>query len=142
MTKGARLVVRMSPELRAWVHEQAAGREQDDAAFVRMMLSELRRIGAPPMLVTPSVLAPPPNYAALELEVDQPAPAQPSPEIEPPVDIDTAAMIAQSLDQAERQGLTEPAPQPEHVSLGGVRAVSRPPMRYSPKAQSSWLQQA
>lgn len=159
MSKDDRIVVRMSAELRAWVHEQAQLGEQDDAAFVRMVLSNVRR-GA---VVAPlAVLAPAPvaaksvrdvlDVATITREASQMLASPGSPEHEarvaeildtprPAIDVD--AMVADTLDEAEAQGLTEPqiADGQDEMPEAGVRPLFRRPVPFSPGNQHARLEQ-
>jgi hypothetical protein len=140
MTKDCRIVVRMSEELRDWVHEQAQFGEQDDAAFVRMVLSNLRRGGVTAPIA--AAVAPAPvamvrdvlnaSSAAQEV-IEQPASAEDQPQAAAP-SIDVDALVADTLDQAVAEGLTEPhfeaangEPPP-----AGVRSLFRRPVPFSP----------
>ena len=69
-----------------------------------------------------------------------PSTAPPSPD-PIPVEVDTDAMVAAALGKAESEGLTEPSngafPDPP---AGGVRALHRPQVPFSPNAQPDWIQ--
>jgi hypothetical protein len=139
MTKDCRIVVRMSEELRDWVHEQAHLGEQDDAAFVRMVLSNLRRgtvaapmVGAPARATAPVVrdvlqVSSVPDDVVEHSEIkDQTQAAAPS--------IDVDALVADTLDQAVAEGLTEPQIEAANGEPppAGVRSLFRRPVPFSP----------
>lgn len=154
MTKDDRIVVRMSAELRAWVHEQAQLGEQDDAAFVRMVLSNVRR-GATtaPMLAVPAPVAAPMVRDVLSVATpvtqgypaagdaggdyvdDRPQSAAPA------IDID--AMVGDAFEQAEAEGLTERQIEEGQGDMpdSGVRPLFRRPVPFSRGTQPMHLQQ-
>jgi hypothetical protein len=150
MSKDCRIVVRMSEELRDWVHEQAQLGEQDDAAFVRMVLSNLRRggVAAPTAaLVVPAPVAMVRDVlnvsSAAQEVVEQPTFAEQSPQAaasayaeatadRPSIDLD--ALVDGALDQAVAEGLTEPQIEATNGEPppAGVRSLFRRPVPFSP----------
>jgi hypothetical protein len=121
--KDARIVVRMSEELRAWVHEQAAKLEMDDAAWVRMALARFKNDGA--------ILR---DYGKLaELEriesANEPPPDAERSEPITPVDID--ALVGDALATAEATGQADPRPEqaPQVEPEGAVRRIGAPRKR-------------
>jgi len=149
MTKDCRIVVRMSEELRDWVHEQAQLGEQDDAAFVRMVLSNVRRgtVAAPMIAAALVPVAVPPVRDVLIVgshePIEQPAVASEAPQAaasafaeasadKPSVDVD--ALVDGALDQAVAEGLTEPQIEAANGEPppAGVRSLFRRPVPFSP----------
>lgn len=138
MSKDCRIVIRMSEELRDWVHEQALLGEQDDAAFVRMVLSNLRRgTGVAPMMVAPAPVAMPIVRDVLAVasapdRMDEPPAIESAPAERATIDLD--AMIGNALDEAEAQGLTERQIETSNGEPppAGVRALFRRPVPMSP----------
>lgn len=152
MAKDTRITVRMSEELGAWVHEQAMLGEQDDAAFVRMVLSNLRRgVTAAPVA---AVVAPAPqpvrrdvlevasgnygrgpamtaiNGGAFEHDVDTTMDLIAGEEAgAEAVDLDD--LINSTLAQADAEGLTQAHEQEPLIPSSGVRAVMRPAVPFS-----------
>lgn len=143
MSKDCRIVVRMSEELRDWVHAQAQLGEQDDAAFVRMVLSNLRRgVGAPvqPQLRPPEMQYGPGGIAALSTS-ETPAVAQADDDHQTfDVQIDLDDLVGSALEQADAQGLTQAQPREPSIPASGVRAIMRPSVPYSQSAHP-WISQ-
>jgi len=138
-----RLVVRISEELEQWIGAQAELEGLDSATWVRSILTRMRN-GRLPMAGKPV-----PISGIVDFSMDIPsasmtesgpstAPLSPDPI---PVEVDTDAMVAAALGKAESEGLTEPSngafPDPP---AGGVRALHRPQVPFSPNAQPDWIQ--
>lgn len=140
MPKDTRITVRMSEELGAWVHEQAMLGEQDDAAFVRMVLSNLRRgVTAAPVA---AVAAPaPPAVRRDVLDVASGVAYGPDVSIDEAfadelpqgsvLAIDLDDLVNATLASADAQGLTQVLPQEAVIPPSGVRAVMRPAVPFS-----------
>jgi hypothetical protein len=153
LTKDCRIVVRMSEELRDWVHAQASLGEQDDAAFVRMVLSNLRR-GRTPISQTAST-APVTTPAPIRRDIldvasgaaPQPAGAAPSlvEELagEPAIAVDVDAMVASAVAVAEEEGLTVEQLEESQGEMpdGGVKPLFRRPIAFSPASNHQRLEQ-
>lgn len=112
-TKQNRLVMRLSPDMDEWIGRQAAIEELDKSAWVRTQLARIRRGEG----IEPTHL---PRAAQLTVPEDaqQDQPSE--------VHIDTDALVANALEHAQSQGLTEPEEQANPVPQGGVKALRRP----------------
>lgn len=154
MSKDDRIVVRMSAELRGWVHAEASAREMDDAAYVRMVLAEAKSgvAAARIQAQAPRVMVPAPPIRRDVLDVSSMGDAPPEPVTsiaedsqqpaasafaeatgdKPSVDVD--ALVADTFSEAEAQGLTEPQIEAANGEPppAGVRSLFRRPTPFSP----------
>lgn len=156
MTKDCRLTVRITSDLDTWLEAEGTKRGLDKAAFARMALFE-RMNGA----VTPEAreavtyelglsTRPAPQRDVLDVSTPEPSQEQlyaqadgitaEQPYDGAPIDVDD--LVNASLQDAEAQGLTQRREQePPQEAVGGVRAIIRPPPRYSAANQPGWIPQ-
>lgn len=147
MSKDCRIVVRMSEDLRDWVHAQAAAREMDDAAYVRMLLAEARsgvtatRIKAETPLVVAQAQPIQRDVLAVATVVEKVADVETAEAARgaegPAAPVDLNALVDAAFDDAEQAGLTQayelegdgemPAPD--------IRPIFRRPVPFSPATQ-------
>lgn len=135
VAEGYRITIRMSPEMGAWIDEQARLHELEAAAFVRMQLAQVRngQTEASEKLLNPpwrGAVWPDDNRTgagltsimqagAEAIEPNPPTMSVPQPEDAhadepaqpPPVDVD--AIVYQTLAEADAKGLTRAKQQDE-----------------------------
>lgn len=135
MSKEARVTVRMSEELDAWVQTEAGRREMDKAAFIRLVLAE-RKAG----LDHPVMVVPPPTMVGQQFEGAGATHVIPADHAaHPEFDIDD--LVNDALEHADAQGLTAHQPREEELLMeeAGARSLSRRPTRYSPASGPAHL---
>lgn len=136
MNKEARLVIRMTPEFRAWIDTMADADELDSSSWVRLQLAHLRngRSQKEPVILPGRM-----SYRPIHDENEYvPEPFEPQQLDQLPINPDD--LVAAALATAEAQSLTEPPQQNEIVPQAGTRALKRPPVPFSPANQPGWIQ--
>ncbi len=159
MSKDIGVMVPLTPEVKAWVEAQAEDiglNAANAGVWIRMLVHQAwkrgQRIAATtahevpfPDLLQPQVMALGDAARMAQSIARQSNPDAwrgPVEEDEPPTDpADVEALVASRLAEAEAAGLTqslEQASMAPTAAAGNVRALVRPPPRFSPSAQPSW----
>lgn len=148
MSKDARLTIRITSELDAWLTSEGERRGLDKAAFARMVLFE-RKNGADVPLPSrmpgsdPGIPPEPVERDFLNVASSPPAENVTQPEDfqpdAPAIDVDQ--LVSGALSDAEAQGLTERREDPQETVMAdaGVRAIRRPAPRYAAGSHPAWI---
>ena len=112
--KETRIIVKMSQDLKDWVHSQAIREDLDEGIWVRMQLAKIGRGEGIPALRLPR---------AVQLEVQEPIYDTAEQQIEEHSEpVDTEALIANALEDANIQ----PPPTALIPPPQGVRSLRKP----------------
>jgi hypothetical protein len=155
MSKDIGVVVALPPDVKAWVDAQAEDTGINAAIWIRMLVFQARKRGAPTTGIVPQLTVTRdasfvPHYEVPAAVLDDADPdAWRGPVDEDASGIDVDAMVAGRLTAAESAGLTAQPQEPYEAfgkppamtvfPTGAVRALRRPVSQYSPATQPRHL---
>lgn len=133
-----RLVVRLSADLEQWISSQAEAEGLDTATFARAVFTRLRN-GYAPMMIAQGSRSAMQNGELVPIvgaQVTESGAAEPPASLDPanPSEIpDIDAMVTQSLDLAQSQGLMDPKEQDQDQpgAGAGVRPLFKRPTPFT-----------